>query len=509
MSTGAVAQRFISLGPPANTTSRHPRLVVAALTLAVAVLFAAPPASAAPGDLDLTFSGDGKQTTDFGTSSVGNDVALQGDGKIVVAGQTISGGNDFALARYNADGSLDTTFDGDGKQTTDFGGGDQAAAVALQPDGKIIVGGRGGASVFWDFALARYNTDGSLDTTFSGDGKQTTNLFLDDAINAVALQPDGRIVAAGLAGNKFGLARYNIDGSLDTGFNPCGPGGAAPCDGMRGEDFSNAQARGVTLQPDGKIVAAGDAVLSGAGSDLALARYNPAGSLDSSFSGDGKQETDFASDDQGSDVALQTDGKILAVGSSASGGAPRDFALARYSADGSLDTAFSGDGKQTSDFGGNDVGNGVALQPDGRIVVAGGNGDFALARYSPDGSLDTSFSGDGQLTTDFGGPDRGNDVALQPDGKIVVAGSALNAFVGLARYEGAGTPPGTTPPGPTPQPPPIPTPQPPPTGTNPPAANPNAAKLNRAIRNCRKKYKRRRTFKKRAACIRKARRKYG
>jgi uncharacterized delta-60 repeat protein len=249
---------------------RVPRSVgsgaVVLATLLVGVLFAAA-AQAAPADLDPTFSGDGMQTTDFGG---GSDLAgvesLKGKGNIVAVGQSSAGNYDFALARYNPNGSLDPTFSGDGKQKTNFGSDDVATAVAIQSNGKIVVAGYAGGS----FALARYNPNGALDPTFSGDGKLTTD---------------------------FG-------GGFDG-------------------------ARGVALQGDGKIVAAGCACPNDVNArDFALARYNPNGALDPTFSGDGKLTTDFgASDDAADAVALQTDGKIVAVGHGGPGG---DFALARY-----------------------------------------------------------------------------------------------------------------------------------------------------------------------------------
>ena len=206
----------------------------------------------------------------------------------------------------------------------------------------------------------------------------------------MALQGDGKIVVVGDAGGggAFALARYNPNGSLDPSFSG---------DGRQTTDFGDfGVARGVALQ-GGKIVAVG----IGDAGDFALARYNPNGSLDPSFSGDGKQTTDFGGSDEASGVALQGDGKIVAVGRDG----PGDFALARYNPNGSLDTSFSGDGKQTTDFGDFDGANGVALQGNGKIVVVGvgGTGNFALARYNPNGSLDPSFSGDGRQTTDFGG----------------------------------------------------------------------------------------------------------
>jgi uncharacterized delta-60 repeat protein len=424
--------------------ARFPRRPSLTLVGVVALVLAmANPAAAPPGDLDTTFDGDGKVTTDFASNTDSADaVAIQGDGKIVTAGFAfVSGTEDFALTRYNTDGSLDTTFDGDGKVTTDFGGTDQAHGVAIQADGKIVAVGSTRLSGPNDFALARYNSDGSLDTSFDGDGR-VTGSFAIGVANAVVIQADGRIVAAGLAvvsGNTdFALARYNTDGSLDTAFDG---------DGRVNTDFAGStdDAHGVAIQADGKIVATGYTV-SGT-YEFALARYNTDGSLDTSFDGDGKVTTDFAGgvDQAFGGVAIQADGKIVAAGCLACFSGTPDFALARYNTDGSLDTTFDGDGKVTTDFAAApDIAYGVVIQANGKIVVAGeavvsGIFDFALARYNTDGSLDTTFSGDGKVTTDFtGSEDRARAVVIQANGRIVAAGfarvSGTGADFALARY---------------------------------------------------------------------------
>jgi uncharacterized delta-60 repeat protein len=361
-------------------------------------------------------------------------VAIQADGKIVVVG--IGGaGDDFALARYNPNGSLDTSFSGDGKQTIDFGGFDAASGVAIQANGRIIAVGRGSG----DFALARYNPNGSLDTSFSGDGRQLTDFGGNDAAYGVALEAQGKMVALGRGSGDFALARYNPNGSLDASFSG---------DGRQITDFGSFdEGRGVALGGNGKIVTVGDAGIG----DFALARYNPNGSLDPSFSADGKRTTDFGGDDAAYGMALQTDGKIVAVGGggTAQSGVPLHgsgeyFALARYNPNGSLDPSFSGDGRQRTDFGGSDRASGVALQTDGKIVVVGNGGagdDFALARYNPNGSLDPSFSGDGRQTTDFGGGDAAHGMALQANGKIVAIGHGLGSDqlqdFALVRYLGS------------------------------------------------------------------------
>jgi uncharacterized delta-60 repeat protein len=441
-------------GQRRQTRPRRAVTSVAALAagLIVSVVFSAA-AQAAPGDLDPTFSGDGKQTTDFrGGQSKATATVLQPDGKIVAVGSVLrstSGDNsfsDFALARYNPNGSLDTSFSGDGKLTTDFAGigaDDKATGVALQDNGKIVVVGYSGISSK-DFAVARYNPNGTLDTSFSGDGKQTTDFGGGEGASGVAIQGNGKIVVVGTTCTDaefvqcdFALARYNpSDGSLDTSFSG---------DGKQTTDFGTDYdtATGMALQGDGKIVAVGARGFGTGASDFALARYNPSdGSLDTSFSGDGKQTTDFGGGNDGANGVAVQGGKIVAVGQGGSG-LFYDFALARYKSNGLLDTTFAGDGKLTTDFGGdNDRANGVAIQGDGKIVAVGdsfGNG-FVLARYRPNGSLDPSFSGDGEQMGAFNGVARG--VAIQDDGKIVAVGDgsdAISTDFAVARYNPNGS----------------------------------------------------------------------
>ncbi len=386
-------------------------------------------------ELDSTFGNDGKVITDFGGTDQGRAVAVQKDGKIVVAGTS---GSDFAVARYNTDGSLDASFGMGGLVITDFGGFDGGNAVAIQKDGKIVVAGFAGDedSVF---AVARYNRDGSLDITFGVDGKVTTDFSADaDIGNAVALQKDGKIVVAGRSGSDFAVARYNTDGSLDITF---GADGKVITD-FGGDDEGNA----VAMQKDGKIVVAGFTNVGGGDNNFSVARYNTDGSLDITFGVDGKVTTDFSADaDRGNAVALQKDGKIVVAGF-AGGEEDSVFVVARYNTDGSLDITFnpmgSLPGTVTTDFGGDDEGFAVAIQKDGKIVVAGfsnagGDDDFAVARYNTDGSLDVTFNPTGSLpgtvTTDLDGNDEGHAVALQKDGKIVVVGTSDNDFA-VARY---------------------------------------------------------------------------
>ena len=391
------------------------------------------PAWAADGDLDTSFSSDGKVTTAIGSGTdAAKSVVLQSDGKIVAAGYSHNGSNyDFAVVRYNADGSLDTTFDTDGKVTTAVGSGDDVAwSVVLQSDGKIVVAGYSRIGSNDNFAVVRYNTNGSLDTTFDTDGKVTTAIGSgSDAAYSVVLQSDGKIVVAGYSvigiNDDFAVVRYNTDGSLDTTF---GTDGKVTTAVGLGDDIANS----VVLQSDSKIVVAGYSH-NGSNFDFAVVRYNTDGSLDTTFDTDGKVTTAIGSgSDAAYSVVLQSDGKIVVAGYSVIG-INDDFAVVRYNTDGSLDTTFGTDGKVTTAVGlGDDIANSVVLQSDSKIVVAGyshngSNFDFAVVRYNIDGSLDTTFDTDGKVTTAVGlGDDAPYSVVLQSDGKIVVAGFSYN-----------------------------------------------------------------------------------
>ncbi|MEX2168718.1 MAG: choice-of-anchor Q domain-containing protein [Pirellulales bacterium] len=399
----------------------------------------------ANGTLDATFDDDGKLTTDLGPFSYGNSVAMQDDGKIVVAGGTDDGSEyDFAVVRYDTNGALDTSFDDDGKLTTDFGALDEYGySVAVQADGKIVVVGESGS----DLAVVRYNTNGILDTTFDGDGKMTMDVGSGfDQANSVAVQADGKLVLAARSfhGNDldFAVVRYDSSGVLDTGF---GDGGIVIT------DFAfvtlDDQASDVAMQADGKTVVVGLTSNPGLNDNFVVARYNVDGSLDTSFDGDGVITADFGgARDAGHAVAIQADGKIIVVGRSGNGSSG-NFALARFLSDGQLDASFGVGGKVTTDFfGEEDSAYDVALQSDGRIVVVGdsrlgGNADFAAARYNTNGSLDTSFDGDGKVRTGVAGADFGRSVAIH-DGRIVVAGlanSGSNWDFGLVRYNANGS----------------------------------------------------------------------
>jgi len=406
-------------------------------------------ALAAPSDLDTSFGTGGKVTTNSASSvEEARAVVIQPDGKIVVAGYQSAGfGPDFFIARYNPNGTPDTSFDTDGfVSTTILNGQDFAYAVALQPDGKIVVAGQTVNGSNGDFAVVRYNPNGSLDTSFDGDGIVTTGIVSGfDLAFAVAVQPDGKIVAAGSAttgdDSDFVLVRYNANGSLDTSFDTDGKVITSFTAGID-EPYA------VAVQADGKIVAAGYASGAETGPDFAIARYNPNGSLDTSFDADGKVTTQiFDSTDIAQALAIQPDGKLVVAGQTFNPAAGvLSFAVARYQKNGALDTSFDTDGKtSTAILGLNDAANAVSVQPDGKIIAAGSSGtgnefDFGVARYNPNGSLDTSFDADGKLTTKFTNDFDGvYGTALQPDGRIVAVGFATNNQVrnlAVARYIG-------------------------------------------------------------------------
>jgi uncharacterized delta-60 repeat protein len=366
---------------------------------------------------------------------------VQADGKLVAAGPASGRGGRFALVRYGGDGTPDNTFAGDGVVFTNFTPGyDPAYDLEIQMDGKLVAVGVA-ASSGYEFALARYNADGTLDRSFGGDGRVTTNFSrAGDFAFGVAIQADGKIVAVGRAGGSGGrvaVARYNSDGSLDSNFSG---DGKATTNLTAGDDTVD----NVVIQGDGRVVVAGTANYFGNNARVAVVRYNADGTLDSRFSGDGKLTTDLTSGFDGAfAVTIQpADQKIVTAGQ-----ARRNVAVLRYQPDGSLDSTFDGDGKVTTSFTrGLDYADDVALAADGKIVAAGTadwfgeNARFALARYNDNGTLDPTFDTDGKVVTNFTASfDGAFDVEIQPaDGNIVAAGAAgrRGAKFAVARYLG-------------------------------------------------------------------------
>ncbi|GBE00189.1 calx-beta domain protein [bacterium BMS3Abin07] len=360
----------------------------------------------------------------------------------------------FAVVRYNTDGTLDTTFDSAGTTpgivTTAIGTGvDEAYAVAIQSDGKIVAAGSSEATLHYDFALVRYNTDGTLDTTTFNSAGTTPGIVTtaigtgDNEANAVAIQSDGKIVAAGYSNNgtnnDFAIVCYKTDGSLDTSF---GSGGIATT-----AIGTGALASDVAIQSDGKIVATGYSN-NGTNNDFATVRYKTDGSLDTSFGSGGIATTAIGTgDSKANAVAIQSDGKIVVAGDSAVSGTTFGFTLVRYKTDGSLDTSFGSGGIATTAIGTGALASDVAIQSDGKIVAAGASAlsgttfGFTLVRYKTDGSLDTTFNSaettPGIVITPIGLTAFVFNDAIQPDGKIVAAGVSNNGSYGhftVVRY---------------------------------------------------------------------------
>jgi uncharacterized delta-60 repeat protein len=388
--------------------------------------------------LDSTFGIGGKVFTHFepyGAQASVNSIVLQSDGKIVVAGSREShygvDNIDILLSRYNSNGTLDNTFGIGGKVVTDINSADDyACSVTIQADDKIVVAGTTGA----DFALLRYNSNGSLDNTFGIGGIVKTDLGGDyDYGRSVAIQTDGKIVVAGENGPDFALARYKSNGTLDSTFD---------YDGKVTTNFVNTYDGGysVVIQSDGKIIVTG-ASWNGISQHFALARYNNDGSLDNAFGTSGKVITVIGglpeTQSAATSVLLQSDGKIIAAGyylppSTDLSDSYSRFAVARYNNNGSLDTTFDSDGIVITPFGTKDAfGLSAAIQSDGKIIVTGfgylwGVG-FMLARYNTNGSLDNSFGTGGIITAKMrNGSDRSYSIAVQNDDKIVVAGKSQN-----------------------------------------------------------------------------------
>ncbi|MBL7899675.1 MAG: T9SS type A sorting domain-containing protein [Crocinitomicaceae bacterium] len=397
--------------------------------------------------LDPSFGSGGKVFLNPGTGDdYGQEVALQSDGKIILVGSAIiSGDKDFVVVRLNTNGSLDATFGGDGIVTTDFNNFDDAAhSVVIQPDGKIVVGGEASTAMGPDFAVARYNIDGSLDNTFSGNGKVTADFDNDwDYGISMALQADGKIVLGGYryemtTDYDFALARFTTDGVLDNTFSS---------DGKTTTDFGFFQdyISEIAIQPDGKIVASGFGI-SGVTyfEDFCIARYNVSGSLDASFGTGGKVMTEVAAySDECWAMALQPDGKIL-IGGFSDTSPDEKMAVLRYNPDGTLDSSFDGDGVALLTLMGlAPAAQRIFVKSDGKILIAGSiyngsNDDFFLLQLNDDGTPDISFDGDGVYSCSVGtGDDMPLDIDLQPDGKIVLSGftdSGSDKEMTIARF---------------------------------------------------------------------------
>ncbi|MET0556034.1 MAG: delta-60 repeat domain-containing protein [Vicinamibacteria bacterium] len=419
-------------------------------TLALMAAVSAPLARA-DGMLDPGFGTGGRVVTGFPggfSTDEALSLAILPDGRIVAAGSThVNLPNMYmAVARYLPTGALDPSFDGDGMVELPFlapppnpDSGAEAWATLPQPDGRIvIVGGAAGAPA-WVFALARLNEDGSLDATFGTGGKVTTSFpGVSVGVRAGLLQPDGRIVAVGRSsGLGFVAVRYDANGTLDPTF---GSGGRliVPLSG-------SLEVNDVVRQPDGKLVVAGT-MPSGPflARDFALVRLLANGDLDPSFSGDGVVTADFGGIETGNSVIVLGDGRLVLAGSRGTElpNTVTDFAIARFLPDGALDTTFGTAGLALLDSGEPEYAAQIVELPNGNLMLAGTTSsggvsvDFILTRLLPGGTLDTSFGTDGFLRTDFTGGDTCNALVIAGPDRLLAAGStgAFPADFGLARY---------------------------------------------------------------------------
>lgn len=381
------------------------------------------------GSLDTSFDGNGIQTTSISAGQdIATDIAIQADGKIVITGQ-----NDdsvFSVARYShLDGSLDATFGTGGIVRTDIGNGyNKAYALAIDGDQKILTAGSAimDYQYLLDFALVRYNTDGSLDTSFSDDGIVTTPIAPDDHADeayAMLVQSDDKIVlggftfGSGILDDSFALVRYNTDGSLDGGFNGTGIL-TIPLTAEVDHIYALAQ------DSNQKLIAGGYA-----DGDLGMVRLNADGTLDTSFSDDGKMidtgSWSFNTNLRDLELKVLSDGKIMVAGSGIGPNGSTDFMLARYNSDGSLDTTFADNGyKLVPVVGANDYGYAMAVAADDSIIMAGGTDNLSDEEFHAFGVI---YGLDGDIS--FAGVDTStiwnyiNDVVIQSaDGKIVTSG---------------------------------------------------------------------------------------
>ncbi|MCJ8289555.1 MAG: T9SS type A sorting domain-containing protein [Crocinitomicaceae bacterium] len=389
------------------------------------------------GTLDDTFGTNGKVITTFGIfNAKGNSMAIQSDDKIVLGGYSSTSftTSDFTLIRYNNDGTMDNSFGTGGKVTTPIGYQSQGHSVAIQSDGKILLGGHED----WYINLARYNSDGSLDTTFGSGGIVITDVpgHYGDVCKSVAIQTDGKILLGGYAASDgpdqrhFVLIRYNSDGSLDTAF---GSGGIVV--GSIGECHS------VKVQSNGKIVLGGFYDFS-----FAMERYNSDGTLDTTFGTNGKVITSIGSSSKGHSMAIQDDDKIVLGGYGYTNGIGFVFALARYNTDGTLDNTFGIGGTITTPVGTSNKGNSVLIQSDGKIILAGRSKtgapiwDFTIVRYNTDGTLDTAFGTGGKTVTPIGiSYSTAKSIGIDSNDKIILGGYVYidsTLHFALTRYNG-------------------------------------------------------------------------
>jgi uncharacterized delta-60 repeat protein len=397
--------------------------------------------SAQDGMLDNSFGINGKaRFAVTGLVDQNNVFALQADGKMITAGAYNSGTNwDLVVVRLNGDGSPDNSFGVSGKVTAAISPGtDVPFGIVLQPDGKIIIAG-GCNNATTDVFLVRYNSDGTPDNSFDGDGMVITDAGGNELAFGVVLQPDGKIVAAGYAnpGGQLDPAafRYNSNGTLDNSFDG---DGIAVFAGPATDDYARG---GLVLQSDGKIVMGGVDNYTSGNFHAELVRFNANGTPDNSFGVNGLATFPSLPFALFYSMTIQTDGKVIGAGVGATSMSPGSgaFLMARFNTNGTLDNSFNGTGYNLYGVGYNCGFTGVTQQANGKLIAAGYarytdpittaiTYDFAMGRYNTNGTLDNAFDADGVLVVQFGDnvDDGAGPLAIQPDGKYLFAGFVLN-----------------------------------------------------------------------------------
>jgi len=335
------------------------------------------------GTIDSTFGNNGNLTIDFGANDVALSGVIQTDGKIVLSGSRAwnTEESDLALVRLLGNGTLDPWFGTSGKVTVDFSQYDTADSIALQNDGKLLIGGHSYFRSNDDFIAARFSADGRLDNSFANSGITNTDIGSRDFGYSIISLPDQSTLLAGASGSGIGIVKYTPSGLVDTNF---GQGGKVVLN-----DFTQSQVVRVITSSDGKIFIGAD-TNSGGSRDFSIIKLNGNGTIDTSFATQGRASFDFdGRNDYLSELLITSDGKILLIGTSSG-----DFSALRLNSNGSLDTSYGSNGKVITDIGGiNDTANSAALQNDGKLVVAGtSDGNFAVIRYSSSGALDQSFA---------------------------------------------------------------------------------------------------------------------
>jgi uncharacterized delta-60 repeat protein len=405
------------------------------LTLALALALlgtAVAVALATPGDLDTGFGDNGRRVLDYGGEDSATDVAVQPDGKIVVVG--IGGDpSKFKVTRLDADGKPDSGFGSGGTVTLDFaaGGAEQAYSVALVPGGRIVVAGWVDTGIDTDVAVARLLSNGDPDPSFDEDGKREINVGDSARAYTVAIDKQGEIVVGGDGTGGLLVMSLDPNGAFDAGFNNGAPLQFQPA-GTFNPSFS-----GLALTDRGSIVVAGTDRTGDDTADVFISSVASAGNVDDGFGQGGTVIRDLGGNDAAGGIAVQPDGKIVMASRA---GAAEQFSIARFNADGDLDDSFGTGGHVGIDSGGYGAAD-VMVQRSGKLLATGFNDALRaiVMRVQPGGTLDTTFGGGSGVTSNvFGGvEDNGRAGALQADGKIVIAGQTNQNAV-VARLQGDG-----------------------------------------------------------------------